>query len=135
MRWICFKAFAWTTTVLLCVGWMNAVSAQTPQNDRMVLMRSAVGSSGMSQTTRLDVKGHLPAHAAAPVATVALGIFPGPLAPFTDRFGLITPERVRGILLGAVHQFEPLAMDAAGNGDGRIDVADLVRLVLKGIEQ
>ena len=55
-----------------------------------------------------------------------LNLYPGYLAPATDRRGLITDGRITDILLGRQTTPEPVAIDFAGNRDGHIDVADVI---------
>jgi hypothetical protein len=106
---------------------LAAVPAADRRNDRLVLMRSAFGSGTAGANARIAFE-LVQTQTVSPVvpSTVRLALHPGYLAPPSDRSGLIARSRIAGVVIGEVAPDEPLALDFAGNRDGRIDVADLV---------
>ncbi len=109
--------------LLAGAGWLPGDSA------RLALLRGGTGSGGVTESAGLRLAGGVTAGAAtfAPASATAT-LYPGRFAPSTDAAGLITQARMSGALLGAAPA-DPLALDFAGNRDGRVDVSDLVTLV------
>jgi hypothetical protein len=117
------QIFAWTVLLLA----LASAPAADGRNSRLVLMRTAFAPGGVAANARLSVQlvqsGFF---SAADAGSAQMAFHPGYLAPPTDRAGLVTRRRIAAMLIGEETPAEPLAVDFAGNRDGRIDVADLV---------
>lgn len=113
--------------------WTTAAAAQRPEN-AVALQRAAFASGGTANaaaaSTRISLGQPVAGPADSPDATLHAGMH----APPVDRFGPILQARVAQFLLGATQQLDLLAVDAGGNHDGRVDVADLVLWVLRGLQ-
>ena len=123
------------TLAVMALMWIGLVPGQVFgfDNARVELVRTGFGAGLIGTNSALELQSILqpaltwPSGAGDPGATL-IDFQPGYLAPVSDRRGLITQGRMRDVLLGREILPEPVAVDFAGNRDGRIDVADLVSL-------
>lgn len=114
-------------TGLLAGSLLLSVLAPAQENSQLILVRSTFASGGLSENIPLQLQSATTNFFAAPApSSTLLTLYPGFLAPATDPVGLVTRDRIQRILLGQDSAPDLVAIDFAGNRDGRVDAADLV---------
>ena len=135
-RWGPMRRGGGALLALACAALTPIAGAQLAENSRVQLVRGSFGSGVRIENARVVVTGSLQVNpvGAGSAEAARVTVYAGTLAPATFRGGLITPARLQAVLLGTAAAVEPIALDFAGNRDGRIDVADIVALVQKLVD-
>jgi len=106
--------------------------AQRSENAAAAQIHSAVASGGAGESASASIAGTLGQTLTDRAENAAATLHGGLHAPPVDRLGLLTRQRIVDFLLGRPLELDLMAVDAAGNHDGRVDVGDLIAWVLRG---